>query len=114
MTTKTRVCIAGITIFGGLGLICNSQAAAGGSRAELAKKVKGIPRNNKNGKRDDAKKQATATAKKIEELGDLMHMFRPTDKGGLGIENDLKKPAGKDPVELANLTRAMAELITAK
>src|ERR1017187_6875243 len=53
----------------------------------------------KKGDTDSARKLAAATSKDpmlIDEITDLMHLYRPTNKGGLGIETALKKANGKN------------------
>lgn len=117
MTTKTRIGIAGIALVAAFGLIYVSQATSAEGGDDLGKIVKDIAKSIKKGDNDAAKKLAAATAKNpklIDEIPDLMHMYRPSDKGGLNIENDLKKATAKNADELANLVRAMAELTIAK
>src|ERR1022692_2963945 len=114
MMTKSRVGLAAVLLLAGFGLIVLS----GPSKAEVGKDlpttVKGIAVEIKKGNDAGAKKMATAAAKGIDEISDLMHMYRPTDKGGLGIEAMLKKATPKNAEEAANLTLAMAELTLAK
>lgn len=117
MTTFARSLLAGITllaIFAGLQSPGDSYAQGAG---DLPAEIKKIAAALKKGDTDGAKKLAAATAKNvklIEEMSDLMHMFRPVDKGGLGIEKNLKKLAVKDAQDLGNLSAAMAEIILAK
>src|ERR1017187_8209671 len=110
MTTNIRLGIAGTTLVALFGLIyvsAPSHAAAGAD--ELPATVKKIAAMIKKGDTDAAKKLTEATAKDkklIDEISDLMHMYRPEDKGGLGIANSLKKATVKNADELANLVRA--------
>jgi hypothetical protein len=118
MTTKARIWLAGITLVAGFGLIYVSTPTQAAAQAkDLPSAVKDIAAEIKNGKADAAKKLAAATAKNvklIDEISDLMHMYRPSSKGGLEIENNLKKATVKNAVELGNLVNAMAELTIAK
>jgi hypothetical protein len=117
MTTKFRIGIAGITLAAMAGLIYISAPSHAAQGEDLPATVKKIASEFKNNKADNAKKLAADTVKNpklIEEISDLMHMYRPTDKGGLGIENDLKKVTVKNAAELGNLVHAMAELTVAK
>ncbi|MBI3821745.1 MAG: hypothetical protein HY289_03590 [Planctomycetes bacterium] len=118
MTMKTRLLLAGIALAGIAAFILSagpSQASFLGD--DLPAVVKKIAGEIKKGNAAEAKKLSAATVKNnklIDEMSDLMHMYRPTDKGGLGIENDLKKANAKNAEEVANLVRAMAELTAAK
>lgn len=117
MTTKIRIGIAGIALALGFGLIYVSQATSAEGGDDLGKVVKEIAKSIKGNDAAGAKKLAEKTAKNpklIEEIPDLMHMYRPTDKGGLNIENDLKKVTAKNASELGHLVLAMGELTLAK
>jgi hypothetical protein len=117
MTTKVRIWIAGITLLAMFALIYLSGPSYAHGQDDLAQTVKKIAVAINKGDNDGAKKLAAATAKNaklIDEISDLMHMYRPKDKGGLGIEKALKNPAPTDAQELGNLVNAMAELTLAK
>lgn len=118
MTTKARLCIAGLTLASVATFILtagNSQASLLGE--DLPAVVKKIAAEIGAGKADQAKKLAEAAAKNkklIEEISDLMHMYRPSDKGGLNIEADLKKASAANAKDLGNRVQAMADLTIAK
>lgn len=112
MSTKIRLGFTGVTLVAALGLVCTSGASFEQGGADLPKTVKSIADAFKNGDADGAKKQAVAAAKKIEDVPDLMEMFKP--KTGLNIAALLKKPNVKNAEEVGNLGAAMAELILAK
>lgn len=117
MRTKIRCWIIGTTLAAGIGLVYWCGPVQAGDPKDLPSVVKDIAKSLKAGNLDAAKKVAAATVenrKLIDETSDLMHIFRPTDKGGLGIEKELKKPNVKDAERLGNLSAAMAELILAK
>ncbi|MSQ94398.1 MAG: hypothetical protein EXR98_07560 [Gemmataceae bacterium] len=117
MTTKTRIWLAGITLTAIFALLQASADSYAQGGDELPAVVKKIAAALKKGDADAAKKLTTATAKNvklIDEISDLMHMYRPVDKGGLGIESSLKKATAKNAEDLANLVRAMADLSIAK
>ncbi len=117
MTTKIRMGIAGITFLMMAGLVYTASASFALEGADLPKTVKDIAAAFKKGDAAGAKKLAAATAKNpklIDDIGDLMLMYRPSDKGGLGLENSLKKATLKNADELAYLTIAMAELTVTK
>lgn len=100
MTAKLRYSIAGITLMALLGLVYVSVPAFGQDGKDIPATVKKIAELIKKKDDDGAKKMATGAAKNIEELGDLMHMFRPRNKGGLGVgEKALPNPT-KDGIEV--------------
>ena len=114
MTMKLRMWIAGATVTAILGLAYLSSPVYAAGDKDIEKSVKAVADLFKNGKTEDAKKLAAKTAKGIEDLPDLMDMFKPTAKGGLNIENDLKKPDLKKAVQLGNVTASMGEIILGK
>jgi hypothetical protein len=117
MTSCLRAPLFAMTLTALLGLTYISTSASSEGGDELPAVVKKIAASIKKGDVDGARKLAKATAanpKLIEEIPDLMHMYRPTDKGGLGIEKALKKTTAKEADELGNQVIAMAELTLAK
>lgn len=115
--TSFRVSLIGFTVAALLGLTLASASSSMEGGDELPATVKKIAAAYKKGDADAAKKLAAATAKNvklIEEIPDLMHMYRPLDKGGLGIEKALKKLEVKDAAEIGFYVVAMAELTVAK
>jgi hypothetical protein len=114
MMNKSRIALAAVLTMTGFGMIALAGSTKTSYGDDLAKDIKKIAAEFKNGKEDSAKKMAKAAAEKVDELSEIMHLYRPTDKDGLGIEGSLKKATPKDAVELANLTRAMAAVTLAK
>ena len=116
MTTSLRAPLTSIALAAVFGLtyISTCSAEVGDDLPAIVKK---IAASFQKGDVAGAKKLAAATAKNekiIDDIPDLMHMYRPADKGGLEIEKRLKKPAVKDAEELGNQVIAMAELTVAK
>ena len=85
MTTKIRIWVAGFTLAAVAGLIGMSEASYVEGDKDLKSTVAKIADALKAGDKDLAKKLAVAAAKNIDEIGDVMHMFRPREKGGMGI-----------------------------
>lgn len=84
MTTRVRVWIAGVTIVAMAALISMSGRSYAGGEKDLKAAVTKIAALIKKGDNEGAKKLAAASAKHIEDMADLMHMFRPRNKGGMG------------------------------
>jgi hypothetical protein len=114
MNTKSRIGLAVVLAMTGFGLIVLSGPSQAEVGEDLPKVVKKIAAELKKGNDAGAKKMAVAAARKIDEISELMHMYRPEDKDGLGLEAALKNATPKNAEELGNLTRAMAELTLAK
>jgi hypothetical protein len=66
------------------GIYLSSQATAGGDKA-VQQGVLKIAALLKKGDKDAAKSEAQALAKKVDELEDLMNVFKPRKKGGIGV-----------------------------
>jgi hypothetical protein len=77
--------VAGITLAAIAGLIGMSEASFVEGEKDIKGTVAKIADALKAGDKETAKKLATAAAKNIDEIGDVMHMFRPREKGGMGI-----------------------------
>src|SRR5581483_1172970 len=75
---------AGLAVLAVGGLVyLAGQGLAGGSK--LAPDVRKIADAVKGGDKASAETMAKAASKKAEELGDVMHLFKNRNKGGLGI-----------------------------
>ncbi len=101
MTTKIRLWFACATLVAVLGYV----SFAGTSNAGDAKDIKGsiakIAELIQKGDDAGAKKSAAALAKGTEEIGDIMHMFRPRSKGGMGFGKTAGTNPAKDGLEAA-------------
>src|SRR5687767_13005614 len=104
MATKVRIWIAGITLVMVLSLISLSgQTEAAQGEKDLKVVVQKIGDAIKKGDRETAKKIAAAAVKNkdlVEEMSDIMHMFRPRNKGGMGIGNIALANPAKDGIEV--------------
>jgi hypothetical protein len=101
MTTQFRTWIAGLMLAAVFGLIfISGPSAAQGKKKEVDVAVKEIAEELKKGNKAAAKKLADETAKNLDEISDMMHLFRPRNKGGLGVgSTPLPNPA-KDGIEV--------------
>ncbi|HZZ81960.1 MAG TPA: hypothetical protein VFE62_25905 [Gemmataceae bacterium] len=80
----------------------------------IEKAVNDVAGEFKAGKETDARKKAVAAAKKIAEPAELMRLFGPPKKMGLGLGAKLMNlPKAKAAEDLGNTTAAMAELTRA-
>lgn len=100
MTTQVRLLIAGVTLAGLLGLVYVSGPVHAAQDGDVPATIKKIGAMIQKGDDAGAKKAAAAAGKKIEELGDLMHMFRPRNKGGLGVGEKAGANPAKDGIEV--------------
>jgi hypothetical protein len=80
MTMQVRMWLTALSFVAGLGLVTSASAFVLQDSPEQAivKKVAGAIKSG------DVKKAAKDGAKKFAEVSDLMHMFRPRKKGGMG------------------------------
>src|SRR5262249_37581826 len=100
MTTKVRMCVAGVMLAAVLGLISMSGPSFGQGKKDVDVVVKEMADELKKGDKAKAKKLADDAAKNLDETSDMMHLFRPRNKGGLGVgRNPLANPA-KDGIEV--------------
>jgi hypothetical protein len=100
MTTKVRMCVAGITLVAGFGLISISGASFAQGKKAVDVAVKEIADALKKGDKAKAKKLADDAAKNLDEIPDMMHLFKTRNKGGLGAgSTPLANPA-KDGIEV--------------
>lgn len=118
MTSKLHRWLVASMIAAALGLAYTSSPSQANQPNAIEKSIKEIAGEFAKGKEEAARKLAIACAKKIDDLPDLMEMFKPEKKGGLGIEAKLKgleKVANaKIAAEVSPLSAAMAEVILAK
>jgi hypothetical protein len=85
MTSKVRLWAAGATIAAVVGLVyLSGPSLANEGDKDLPETVKKIATEIKKGNAAGAKTMSEAAAKKIEDTAELMHLFRPHSKGGLG------------------------------
>ncbi|MBI2805570.1 MAG: hypothetical protein HYX68_11385 [Planctomycetes bacterium] len=99
MNIKLRFMLAGVAFMAALGFTYASlPIAAAGDKVGAAVKKIGVL--IKKGDNAGASKDASAAAKNIEELADLMHMFRPRSKGGLGVGEKPLPNKAKDGIEV--------------
>ena len=102
MTTQVRMWIAGLTLAALIGLATMSSASNTAGEKDLNAVVKKIAEAIKKGDKDEAKKLAEKAVKNkdlVEEIPDVMHMFRPRNKGGMGIGNTPLANPIKDGIE---------------
>jgi hypothetical protein len=100
MTTKVRVGIAAAVLAAVAGLVYVSGTSQAGEGKELQASIKQIADAIKGGDAAKAKSLAAATAKKIGDYDDLMQMFRPRNKGGLGFGSKAGTNPAKDGIEV--------------
>ena len=101
MTMTMRMWIVGVTMAGVAGLIVMASSTyAGDDGKELRDAVVKIAALLKKGDKAGAEKAAAVQAKKLGDLDELMLMFRPRNKGGVGVGSvPLANPA-KDGIEV--------------
>jgi hypothetical protein len=99
MTTKVRMMIAGVTLVAVFVLVNMTGPSYAGGK-DLPTTVKKIAEAIKKGDNDGAKKMAKDAAKGIEDMGDLMHMFKPRNKGGIGVGTKPGPNTAKDGIEV--------------
>jgi hypothetical protein len=100
MTAKVRYLIVGITLAAMLGFVYLAAPALAGDGKDIPATVRKIADLIKKKDNDGAQKTAAKAAKNIEELSDLMHMFRPRNKGGLGVGEKAMPNPTKDGIEV--------------
>ena len=84
MMMTTRLWLAGAMFATVGGLVYVSGASSAQGEKDPAVAVKKIAAEIKKGNLEGAKKAAAAAGKDIEEVADLMHLYRPRNKGGMG------------------------------
>ncbi len=101
MTTKVRVVFASVILAAAIGLLCASNAMSGGPDKNVAAAVAKVAEALKKGDADGAAKLAAKAAamKEFDDVSDLMHLFKPRNKGGMGWGPTEGKNAAKDGLE---------------
>ena len=84
MTTNIRMWVAAVTALAVLGLVFTSSllCAAGRGPEERRHQDRRRPQEKGHGRRKKMAEAAAKNKKLIDEMTDLMHMFRPRNKGG--------------------------------
>ncbi len=85
MATKIRLWIACATIVAVVGFVTFASTSNAGDAKDMKGSIAKIGEMIQKGDDAGAKKTAAALAKGADELGDIMHMFRPRNKGGMGF-----------------------------
>ena len=116
MTSKVRWWVAGVTFAAVCGLVyVSSPSQANEGDKDLEASVKKIAGAIKSGDTAGAKKMAEASAKKIDEVSDLMHLFR-TRKGGLGYGSKVGTNPATDGLEkkIQEFTKAVPPAVASQ
>lgn len=101
MSLKFRVMFVVMTLVAVLGLIFLSDPTYAAGEADIQPIVKKIAEAFKSGDKEGAKKLAVNAAKKIEEIHDVMHLFKTRKQKGLGIGEKAGANPAKDGIEVA-------------
>ncbi len=122
MKMKVQLWLAGAMLAAVGGMVYLTNPSYAGGEKDPTAAVKKIADAIKAGKAADAKKIAEASAKHIEEVSDLMHLYRPRNKGGLGwggkaganpatdgLEKKIQEFAKAVPANVAGQTEANLE-----
>ena len=107
MTAKVRWCVLGVSLVAVLGLVCRSESFFAEGK-DLEGTVKKIAASLAKGDAAGAKTSAEKVAKGIEDTSDLMHLFKPRNKGGLGWGSTTGKNPAEDGLEKKILAFAKA------
>lgn len=101
MTTKLRLTLASVLLAAALGLICASTAMSGGADKSVVDAITKIAEAAEKGDDAAAKKLAmkASSMKEIEDNSDLMHLFKPRNKGGLGWGSQKSSNPATDGLE---------------
>lgn len=91
MTMQVRMWLTALSFFAVVGLVSGSAYLLQDTPEQTA--VKKLSDVIQKGKAEDTKKAVAETLKKFDEVSDLMHMYRPRNKGGMGWGPE----AGKNP-----------------
>jgi hypothetical protein len=103
MTTQLRILVAGSMLTAVFGLVFLSGPSQAAGEKDLKSTVRKIADAIKKGDKDGAKAMAAAAVKDkglVEEIADIMHMFRPRNKGGMGIGEKAGPNPAKDGIEI--------------
>ena len=101
MATKIRLWVACATLVAVLGFVAFTGTSDAGDAKAIRGAVAKIGEQIQKGDDAGAKKAAAATAKSAAEVGDVMHMFRPRSKGGMGFGEKAGSNPAKDGIEVA-------------
>ena len=104
MTTNIRIGIAGIALVAGFGFIYMSSPTQAAQEKDIKVAVQKIADAIKKDDKDGAKKLAAATAKDkalVDDLIDVMRMFKLRKKLGLGVGAQPLQNEAKDGIEAA-------------
>jgi cytochrome c556 len=101
MSAKFRVMFVVMTLVAVLGLIYLSTPSYAGGEVDIKATVKQIAEAIKKGDHDGAKKIAATSAKKIDEIHDVMHLFKTRKQKGLGVGEKAGANPAKDGIEVA-------------
>lgn len=112
MTTKVRMMIAGVTLVAVFALVSLTGPSYAQGGKDLKSSVAKVADAIKKGDKDGAAKLAKDAAKGIEDIGDLMHLFKPRNKGGLGVGSKPGPNTAKDGIEF--MIREYARDVPAK
>ncbi len=96
MASKIRMWVACATLAAVLGFVSFAGTSNAGGAKDLKGTVAKIGEMIQKGDNAGAAKSAAAIAKATEEVGDVMHLFRPRNKGGLGFGT---KAIGNNPIK---------------
>ncbi len=114
MTTRLRFWLASIMLAAVIGLICLSNPSHAGGDKDLKSTVVKIADALKKGDRETARKLAHAAAQNkelIENIPDVMHMFKPRHKGGMGVGTTPLLNKAKDDIQV--MVRDLANKVPA-
>jgi hypothetical protein len=82
MTMQVRMWLTALSFFAVIGLVSGSAVLLQDTAEQTA--IKKLSEVVKKGNADDTKKAVAEAAKKFAEPSELMHMYRPRKKGGMG------------------------------
>jgi cytochrome c556 len=100
MSLKFRVMFVVMTLVAVLSLIFLSEPIYAGGEGDVQAAVKKIAEAIRKGDKEGAKKLAANAAKKIDEIHDVMHQFKPRNKKGLGVGEKAGTNPAKDGIEV--------------
>jgi len=99
MTMQVRLWLAVATFAAGLGVVSVSASTFALGEKDQIDAVKKVAAEVKNKNAAGATKTAAMGAKKFDEVADLMHLYRPRNKGGMGWGSTTGKNPAVDGLE---------------
>ena len=108
MSTKIRLCLTAVILVATFALVYTSGASSAQGPKDLQETVKSIADELKKGNAVVARNQAVVAAKGIEDVDDLMYLYK-----SMNLTKRLKNPNVNNAQEIGNLTAALAELTLA-